>query len=77
MTVRDEILQIGRELNLTDTDMCNFMCMTEDEFRNFKTGKFIPTIFNLILWVSSVEQPLETLLPRPNFVWVPVADHRK
>ena len=77
MTTRDEILSIQRELNLTDVDMCNFMCLTMDEFNAFVRGEYKLTTVNLVLWIMAVEMPLESLLPRPEYAWVPMADHRE
>ena len=57
-----ELKNIQREMELTDVDMCNFLCCdSESEYNEIMRMERPPRIFNLIMFICSVRRPLYSI----------------
>ncbi len=65
LPIRDQILQIQRELNLSDWMMVTNLCMSESEFERFRTGNVHLSIVQLISFISATNRALD--LPDPYY----------
>lgn len=61
MWVGFEIERIRRRLQLSIVDMCNIFDVDEAGYSRIVRGKLRPTTFQLIMFVSSVRTPLESI----------------
>ena len=57
-----EIMQIQKEEHLSDVDMCNFLCISLENWDRVKRLERIPGVFHLITFIMSVRRPLHSLL---------------
>ena len=64
-SIRDQILQIQHELNLSDWGMATNLCMSESEFERFRTGNVHLSIIQLICFISATNRALD--LPDPYY----------
>ena len=54
-----ELKIIQADLHLIDVDMCNFMCLESmREYNEIMRMQRTPTIFNLIMFICSIQRPL-------------------
>ncbi len=62
MTLGREIEHIRLMRNLSVLDVCNAMGISEPEYKRMIVHQYYPTVFQLIMFVSLAEHPLESLL---------------
>lgn len=62
MTLGREIEHIRLLRNLSVLDVCNAMGISEPEYSRLVVHQYYPTVFQLIMFVSLAEYPLESLL---------------
>lgn len=62
MTIGAEIDSIRKNLGLSVVDMCNIFDVKESEYFLIVRGQYKLSIFQLIMFVSSVCKPLNSVL---------------
>lgn len=62
MTLGREIESVRLLRNLSVLDVCNAMGISESEYNHMVVHQYYPTVFQLIMFVSLAEYPLESSL---------------
>ncbi len=61
MRVGQEIESIRKELGLSIVYMCDIFSVNEFEYNQIVKGKYKLTVFQLIMFISSVKKPLNSI----------------
>ncbi len=61
MTVGTEIDSIRKNLGLSVIDMCNIFDVKESEYFLIVRGQYKLSVFQLIMFISSVKSPLKSI----------------
>ncbi len=61
MTIGHEIEYVRKLRGLSIIDVCNAMAIQENEYWHIYNGKFRPSVYQLIMFISVARYPLETI----------------
>ncbi len=61
MALHHEVQQFMDKYGIKPYQMCNCMCMTEQQFYWFMQGKYSPTTFQKIMFIVNTSHTLDSL----------------